>query len=148
MPDVERENAGDRRRLLRENAEAQERVRRELDGLGPPPRPSPRQARSAASRLLAPRVKVEIAAMDTPHAHWTAQRMADAFESCGMTACVTTDEGSTWEGVRVISRTENALTAMMIQGAFRLAGIGALLTIHERAARDRVVVALGAEGVN
>jgi hypothetical protein len=70
-----------------------------------------------------------------------------ALESCGLNARVTNETGSTWEGIHVESRSDEAAVALLVQSAFRTAGFDAGLTIHDRAAAKRVVVHVGSNGL-
>ena len=92
-------------------------------------------------------VRVDIKAAPTESADLAARGVARALESCGFSARVVTDSESCWEGVHVESRTEHAAGALLIQGAFRTAGLGAGLTIHDRAAAKRIVVHVGGRGL-
>jgi hypothetical protein len=149
-----REDSGQNNRSLERIETQQARVRQKLDRLGGELKP----VRSARSRpapenvwaipSLNRNLRVEVKAAATECADFAARGVVHALESCGFTARTVKDASSTWESVHVESRAEQAAAALLIQGAFRAAGIGAGLTIHDRAAAKRIVVHVGPCGLS
>jgi hypothetical protein len=131
-------------------AAEQELVRDRLKKLGGPLKPQRNGfARSQVfedrARRTAP-IELKVAPGDT--ADWAARGVARALESCGFKTKTSKDSKSVWEGIHVESRSDDAATALLVQGAFRIAGLGAGLTIHDRAAAKRVIVHVGAKGLD
>ena len=142
-------------RLIQQNESQLARVRDKLVRAGGELKPQ----RRAATRLavdspnfwkipgLNRDVRVDIKVAPTEFANEAARGVATALESCGFNTKVMKEADSLWEGVHVESRSEQAAAALLIQGAFRTAGLGAGLTIHDRAAAKRIVVHVGARGL-
>lgn len=145
-----RDNLTANEKLMRKVAAEQERVRERLKKLGGPLKPQ--RNGITKSQLFEPRSRlgtpVEIKVAATTTADWAARGLARALESCGFKTKTYKDGDSSWEGIHVESRSDEAATALVIQGAFRLAGLGAGLTIHDRAAANRVVVHVGPQGLS
>jgi len=141
-------------RLIRENEAQQARLREKLARMGGELRPlrySRRNPRIETDdpwdvRHLARGVRIDIKSAKTDTADFAARGVVQALESCGFNARIVREGESTWEGVHVESRSDEAAAALLIQGAFRIAGFGAGLTIHDRAAAKRIVVHVGPNG--
>jgi hypothetical protein len=141
--------------LIQENETQQARIREKLARSGGELKPQRRAKTKSAAGSHDPwripglnrDVRVEIKAASTEAADWAANGVAQALESCGFTTKIKKDSACTWEGVHVESRSEEAAAALLIQGAFRNANIGAGLTIHDRAAAKRITVHVGARGL-
>jgi hypothetical protein len=141
-------------RLIQQNESQLARVRDKLARAGGELKPQRRAARAAVDSPnfwkipgLNRDVRVDIKVAPTDFADEAARGIARALESCGFSAKVMKESDSLWEGVHVESRSEQAAAALLIQGAFRTAGLGAGLTIHDRAAAKRIVVHVGARGL-
>ncbi|HUS35559.1 MAG TPA: hypothetical protein VM680_09435 [Verrucomicrobiae bacterium] len=141
--------------LIQRNQTQEARLREKLAGMGGELKPQRRVAtKSSAGPQEAWRVpglnrdvRVDIKVAATEEADWAAGGVARALESCGFATKIKKDASCTWEGIHVESRTEQAGAALLIQGAFRNANIGAGLTIHDRAAAKRIIVHVGARGL-
>lgn len=154
-PPAERRELTETQRLIQQNQTQQERVREKLAKMGGELKPQRRTAVKTASgpndawRVpgLNRDMRVEIKVASSEAADWAADGVARALEACGFATKIKKDSNSNWEGVHVESRSEQAQAALLIQGAFRSANIGAGLTIHDRAAAKRVIVHVGARGL-
>lgn len=140
--------------MIEHNETQQARIREKLARAGGELKPQRRTATKASAAQdcwrvpgLNRDVRVDIKVAETEAADWAANGLAAALESCGFSTKIKKDSNSSWEGVHVESRTEQAPAALLIQGAFRSANIGAGLTIHDRAAAKRVIVHVGARGL-
>jgi hypothetical protein len=146
---LDRDSLTANEKLMRKVAAEQERVREQLEKMGGPLKakrngvPRSRLFEDRARRT-AP-VELKVAAGDA--ADWTARGVVRALEACGFKTKTSKDANSAWDGIHVESRSDDAATALLIQGAFRIAGLGAGLTIHDRAAAKRVIVYVGAQGL-
>jgi len=134
--------------MIRENEADLERVRRRLAKMGGPLRAQRNGFHKSQwfeqnAQFGTP---VELKIAPGFNADWAGRGLAKALESCGFKTR-TSKEDVGWDGVHVESRSEDAATALVIQGAFRIAGFGAGLTIHDRAAARRVVVHVGAQAL-
>ena len=142
-------------RLIQQNESQLARVRDKLARAGgelkPQRRAASRPPGNSANLWKIPGlnrdVRVDIKVAPTDFADEAARGVARALESCGFATKVMKESDSLWEGVHVESRCEQAAAALLIQGAFRTAGLGAGLTIHDRAAAKRIVVHVGARGL-
>src|SRR5687767_12264176 len=156
-PTVDRTKPTETQRLIQDNEKQQARLREKLARAGGELKPQ-RKAQAPTKASPGPHecwripglnrnVRVDIKAASTEAADWAANGVARALESCGFSTTIKKDSNSSWEGVHVESRTEQAAAALLIQGAFRNANIGAGLTIHDRAAAKRIIVHVGARGL-
>jgi hypothetical protein len=93
-------------------------------------------------------LRIDVKSAPGELANSAARGVVQALESCGFKTRVTRHCDSPWDGVHVESRAEEAAVALLIQSAFRTAGLGAGLTIHDRAAARRVVVHIGANALS
>ena len=142
-------------RAVRENQTQQERLRTKLQKSGGELKPLRSARRNLfqepgdvwGTRAFAKSLRIDVKSPCNDASERTARSVAQALESCGFKARIIRDDDSAWEGVHVESRAEEAPIALLIQGAFRTAGIGAGLTIHDRAAAKRVVVHVGARAL-
>ena len=92
-----------------------------------------------------PACRVEIRAPDTAQARAAAKRLTRVFESCGyLTETFPATDGA--KGIRLETVTKNAEAALAIQTAFHDAGIEILLTVHEAAPDNSVILYLAQEG--
>jgi hypothetical protein len=140
--------------LIRENEARSERLRAKLDRMGGELRPL---RRGRADRLesddvwgirwLTRSLRIEVRTDRNEGIEAIAQDVARTLASCGFNAKVSSESGIAWEGVHIESQPNQAAAALMIQGAFRVAGLGAGLTIHDRAAANRIVVHIGAHAL-
>jgi len=141
-------------RLIRENEAQQARLREKLARMGGDLKPLRNSRRNPRVETddpwdichLARGVRIDIKSAKTDTADFAARGVVQALESCGFRARVVRESESTWEGVHVESRSDEAAAALLIQGAFRIAGFGAGLTIHDRAAAKRITVHVGPNG--
>jgi hypothetical protein len=135
--------------MIRQNEADQERVRERLAKMGGPLRP--RRNGFHKSQLFEQQARfgtpVELKIAPGSNADWAGRGLTKALEACGFKTR-TSKEDVGWDGVHVESRAEDAATALVIQGAFRIAGFGAGLTIHDRAAARRVVVHVGSHALD
>jgi hypothetical protein len=92
-----------------------------------------------------PACRVEIRAPDTPQARAAAKRLTRVFESCGYISEIFTATDAS-RGIRLETVTKNAEAALAIQTAFHDAGIEILLTVHESAPHNSVILHLAPEG--
>src|SRR5437870_5283019 len=139
-----------RREQVTEHGAQEQHVRAKLTRLGGELKPIRRAPRTPATEAelwripsITRNVRVDVKAAPVANADWAAQGLARALESCGFTTKVFVDVDCTWDGVHVESRPDQAAAALLIQGAFKTAGFGAGLTIHDRAAARRVIVHVG-----
>ena len=145
----DRDNLTANEKLALKVTAEQERVRAQLKKLGGPLKPqrngfAKSQVFEERARRTAP-IELKVAAGEA--ADWAARGVSRALESSGFKTRISTDANSAWEGIHVESRSDDAATALLIQGAFRIAGLGAGLTIHDRAAAKRVIVYVGPQGL-
>jgi hypothetical protein len=147
---LDRDNVTANDRLMRKVGAEQERVRLQLAKIGGPLKAQRNGVQK--SRLFEDRARrtapVELKVAPGEAADWTARGLARALESCGFKTKTSKDAESAWEGIHVESRSDEAATALLIQGAFQIAGLGAGLTIHDRAAAKRVIVYVGPHGLS
>jgi hypothetical protein len=147
---LESDNLTANEKLVRKVAAEQERVREQLEKLGGPLKPQ--RNGFAKSHVFEERARrtapIELKVGPGDAADWAARGVSRALESCGFKTKTSKDAKSAWEGIHVESRSEDAATALLVQGAFRIAGLGAGLTIHDRAAAKRVIVHVGAKGLS
>jgi hypothetical protein len=132
------------KRLLRENEAAKACVREKLAAFDKVYPPRPARRRPSRSRPIPLDVKAAV----TPAAEWAARGISKALLSAGFAPELSSDPSARWEGIQIETRTENAVAALLIQAAFRSAGIHALLSVHERARFGRVVVNVGTNGLD
>ena len=138
-------------RVIRENETQQERLRAKLARMGGELKPQRSARRNLllepadiwGLRTMAKWLRIDVKSAPGELANSAARGVVHALESCGFKTRVTRDCDSPWDGVHVESRAEEAAVALLIQSAFRTAGLGAGLTIHDRAAARRVVVHVG-----
>lgn len=145
----DRGNSSANHRMIRQNENEQERIREKLAKLGGPLKPQRNGATKSQlfeqnARLGVP---VELKIAPGGDADWAARGVARALEACGFKTKSYKDLDLGWDGIHVESRADEAATALLIQGAFRIAGLGAGLTIHDRAAAKRVIVHVGPQAL-
>jgi hypothetical protein len=150
-----REDSKSQSRLIQQNEAAQARVRAQLERAGGELKPqrNPRQPRLDAANVWRlsgwPRdLRVEIRSADTEPATTAARGIARALQSCGLNTNVAPTPGSTWEGLHIESRADNARAAIFVQSAFGAANFSAGLSIHDRAAARRIIVHVGPQGLS
>src|SRR5438552_9904016 len=138
-------------RGVRENEAQQARLRSKLERMGGELKPQRSARRNLflepadiwGLRNLTKWLRIDVKSGPNDSANQAARSVTQALESCGFKARVIRDAASSWEGVHVESRADEAPIALLIQSAFRTAGVPAGLTIHDRAAAKRVVVHVG-----
>ena len=140
--------------LLRQNHAAQLTIQRQIEALalrfngsGAHSQPRSRRLRpvSAPAKKAAPVVEIKVA--KTPEAIWSAKGIAEACNKCGFPAAISQKETPLEEGIHVESHSDTASTALLIQGAFRIAGIHAALIVHSSIRPGVVAVHVGATGL-
>jgi hypothetical protein len=138
-------------RLIEENEAAQARVRDKLAKLGGPLKPlrNPlsRPKKNDPPQNQNARLPIDLKVADTAHAGWAARGVARALEACGFRARISNELDAAWDGFHVEGRADDAAAALLIQSAFRVAGLPAGLTIHDRAAAGRIVLHVGPDGM-
>src|SRR5687767_8646752 len=124
-PTAERKELTETQRLIQQNQTQEARIREKLARMGGELKP---QRRAAIKNSAGPQeawrvpglnrdVRVDIKVAGTEAADWAADGVSRALESCGFATKIKKDSSSTWDGVHVESRSEQAAAALLIQGA-------------------------------
>ena len=137
--------------MIRENDARAECVRAKLAHLGGELKPlrRPRKASAAIAddiwgvRSLARMLRIDVKSAKNEPDEKAARDVARLLMSCGFHARTISEIGGDWSGIHIESQSGQAAVALIIQGAFHTAGLGAGLTIHDRAAAHRITVHVG-----
>ncbi len=138
-------------KLLRKNEAAQSALRRQLTtidskmgGANQYAQGNPRRAAFRFAGIGEKACALEIRASKTPEMSWTAQGIAEICHLCGFRVSISI-RGNAPEtgGISLESHADSACLALLLQGAFRIAQIGATLFVHRDARPDVVTLHLG-----